>query len=91
MTGLISAKLTCCPRLPAWLHRYARRLAAEMPEINMKLIRWNYIIDAAQRFYPSDPQQGVKECLQSCISGDPQYDGKNTLALSLATNYGWTT
>ena len=74
---------------PEQLHIYARELAATIPGIDKKLVRWNDIVQVALDFYPRDPMSGVKECLQSCVPGDPQFDGKNTLAISLSTNYRW--
>ena len=71
------------------LHILARSMAAEMPGITMKLVRWNDIVDTAMRFYPTCPEDGVRECLQSCCPGDPMFDGKSTLAVSLNANYGW--
>ena len=71
------------------LHILARSMAAEMPGITMKLVRWNDIVDTALRFYPTCPEDGVRECLQSCCPGDPMFDGKSTLAVSLNANYGW--
>ncbi len=71
------------------LHSYARKLAAELPGISMKLVRWNDVVDVARDFYPRDVEGGIRECLQSCVPGDPQYDGKTTLAISLRENYKW--
>lgn len=71
------------------LHVYAREYAATLKGVSNKLIRWNDVIAVALVFYLGDPESGVRECLQSCVPGDPQFDGKNTLAVSLRANYGW--
>lgn len=71
------------------LHIFARECAAKFPNISKKLVRWNDIVQVAQVFYPLNPEAGIKECLQSCVQDDPQFDGKNTLAESLRNSYGW--
>lgn len=72
------------------LHVFARQYAENLKDITMKLVRWNDIVAVAEEFYPLDPMGGVRECLQSCVPGDPMFDGKSTLAVSLRANYGWS-
>ena len=71
------------------LHVYAREYASSLAGITQKLIRWNDIVQVAKDFYPNDIQAGIRECLHSCVPDDPQFDGKNILAVSLRANYGW--
>ena len=72
------------------MHAYAREFAERLEGINRKLIRWNDIVSVAFDFYPLDPKVGVRECLESCVPDNLAfYDGKNTLAVVLRSNYGW--
>lgn len=76
---------------PEELHAYGRAYAAALRNPpRKKLLRWNDIVDVVLRFYPTDPKAGVRECVDSCcLDQIAMYDGDNTLAVSLAKNYGW--
>lgn len=50
----------------AKLHEHARKEAEKLLDPDRKQLRFNEIVSAAKRFYPSDPMAGVSELVQSC-------------------------
>ena len=72
------------------LHALARTTATAITDPDRKQLRFNEIVDTAWRFYPADPEAGVREMVSACdraqtdlyIKGQPMW-------ATLQDQYGW--
>ena len=67
-----------------WLEAHGRPIVR-------KQLRWNDIVEASLDFYPSDPEAGVRELVESACSDSPAFVVKDPWAERLTRDYGWMT
>ena len=71
------------------LHLLARQIAVGLKEPDKKQLRFNEIVNAAQRFY-NDPVAGVRELVLSCDKHNHDlYVAKRPMWDVLNREYGW--
>lgn len=72
------------------LHAIARERAATLIDPDRKQLRWNEIVACAERFYSSNPHDGVRELVDACDRAKPDlYVAKRPMWKVLNDEYGW--
>lgn len=72
------------------LHAVARERAASLIDPDRKQLRWNDIVACAERFYPSNPKDGVCELVDACDRAKADlYVAKRPMWDVLRNEYGW--
>ena len=71
------------------LQGVARGLAQEISGLDKKQLRFNEIVLVARSHYPSDPEEGVRELVESCRIGDALYVRGAPMWQTLRDQYGW--